>query len=125
MEFNTFRWSVTVGINSGYQLENQEDIGLDAFVSEFQCITERIQEKTGIYITGVVVPSRTVYSQKFGCPKNGEYSYTISGSCNPKFASPSPYMDALRLTVTELKKKFAQATILLEIVPAHLEYFKE
>lgn len=125
MDFDTLHWTVTMGVNSGYQLEAQQDIGIDAFAAEFQRISEEVHTSTGIYITGVVMPSRTVYSQQFGCPKKGEISYTISGSCNPAFANPEPYMDALRLVIAELKKSYGQATMLLEVVPAHLEYFRD
>lgn len=123
--FNTIHWSMTVGINSGYHLEDQKDIGIEAFAADFQEIAEQVHTETGIYITGTVVPSRTVYSQAFGCPKTGEISYTASGSCNPEFAAVAPYMNALRIVTKRLKEHYHQATILLEIMPAHLEYLKD
>lgn len=120
----TFRWVCTIGTNQGYDLRNQKRMPADEMSAVYQEAAAGVMEETGVYISAVMTKSRTIYSHEWGCPPEGEYSYIFSGSCNLEFSDPEPYRKALRKLVLCLKRELKQATVLLEIIPEELEYFK-
>lgn len=126
MEFyNTIHWTATIGTNPGYELQNQKRMDIGEFTAAFQRIAEEEQKRSGVWITAVIIPSRLAYMASVGCPIGGEYSYTLTGSCNTVFASVDDYVPALKRVLVQLKKELKQATFTLEILPAHLDYFTD
>ena len=122
--YNTIRWTCTAGVNSGYDLQQQENLPIERITAMFQEIAAQVYETTGVYISAVIVPSRIVYHSEWGCPAEGEIAYTFSGSCNREFSTVENYRNALMILTEKLKEALHQTTLLLEIVPAQLEYFK-
>jgi len=120
---NSIRWSCTVGINEGYDLTSQKSMPLDDFVKIYMDIAIEIFEETGTYISAVVTPSRTIYNSDWGCPQEGEFSYTISGFCNPEFSTEEEFRMALNAMICKLKERLNQCTALLEILPTELIYY--
>lgn len=125
MDFNTVSWKVSFGVNQGYDLDSQKDVGMAAFNAVFHRVMETIAADTGIYVTGVVTSSRTVYSQQWGCPAEGEITYTVQGSCNPEFAKVDDYLPALYAWVDAMRKELKQSTALVEVVPTMVRYFHD
>ena len=123
-DFDTIRWSCTAGVNSGYDLATQEDVPLEYITELYQNIAAQVYEQTGIYISAVITSSQTVYHSEWGCPAVGEFTYTFSGSCNPEFADPEKFKNALLIMAEKLKDALKQKTLLIEIIPAHLIYLK-
>lgn len=123
-DFNTIRWSCTVGVNAGYDLDTQANMAIEQFTEIYQKVAAQVYETTGVYISAVITPSRVVYHSEWGCPADGEFSYTISGSCNREFTTPEEYHKALFVLANRLKEALHQSTLLLEIVPARLIYLK-
>ena len=119
------KWFISLGVNSGYELENQQLKPVEEIVGRYQKIADLVNEKTGVYISAVITPSRTIYKGEWGCPVGGEYTYTLSGSCNPAFSDVEKFKEALLLLVRELRHEFDQSTLLLEIVPAEVYYDRE
>ncbi len=124
-QYDTVKWSCTVGINSGYELNDQKNMPVDEIAGIYLEIAEEIRQETGVYISAVISESRLLYSPEWGCPKEGEYSYTLSGSCNLNFSKPEPYLEALEKVMQKLKKRLKQKTLLVEIYPAKLNYYTE
>ena len=122
--YDTIRWTCTAGVNSGYDLQMQEQLPIEHITAMYQKIAAQVYETTGVYISAVIVPSRIVYHSEWGCPAEGEIGYTFSGSCNTAFSKVEDYKNALMILAEMLKEALHQTTLLLEIVPAHLEYFK-
>lgn len=123
-EFNTIRWSCTVGVNAGYDLDTQTNMAIEHLTELYQKVASQVYEMTGVYISAVIMPSRVVYHSEWGCPVNGEFSYTISGSCNREFATPEEYQEALLVLADRLKQVLHQTTLLIEVVPSRLIYLK-
>lgn len=123
--FDTIRWSVTIGTNPGYDLQDQKRMDIGDFTALFQRLAEEEQSRSGVWITAVITPSRLAYMTSVGCPLGGEYSYTVTGSCNTVFASVDDYLPALKRVLVSLKEELQQATFTLEILPAHLDYFTD
>lgn len=125
LEFNSFKWSCTLGTTGGYDLENQVPVSEDEVALRYGRLARAVYEKTGTYVSAVITKSRTVYHEDWGCPGTGEYSFTLSGNCNPAFSEPEKYLSALKELMTRLKEEWKQATLLMEIVPASVIYLRD
>ena len=121
--FNTIHWTVTVGTNPGFSLEEQKLMDYGSFVEMFQRLCEEEHTESGIWITAVITQTRLAYMHKQGCPYGGEYAYMLTGSCNTEFASVDDYIPALKRVITRLGEWLGQVTYTLEIIPAHLDYY--
>ena len=124
-ELNSFRWSCTIGTTGGFELEDQKTVSEDMFASSYSRLAQSVYEKTGIYVSAVITRSRVVYHEDWGCPKTGEYSFTLSGSCNPAFSEPAGYLAALKELAKDLREEWKQTTLLLEITPSSVIYLKD
>lgn len=122
---NSFSWSCVIGVNSGYDLVDQKPISEDEFAIRYGKVARKVHEDTGVYISAVITKSRVVYHEEWGCPKNGEYSYTLSGCCNPAFSDPEEYLAALKKLAKMIKQEWNQTTLLVEIIPSSAIYFKD
>ena len=125
MEYNTICWKCTIGVNGGYELEDQIKMPMEDITEIYLKTAEEVRAETGVYISAVISESRTLYSPEWGCPEEGEYSYTLSGSCNPAFAKQEEYLHALNMIAKLLKERLKQSTLLLEISPANLIYMTD
>ena len=119
---DSFRWSCVIGVNGGYDLENQKSVSEDEFAYRYGKLARKVYEDTGVYISAVITLSRVVYHEDWGCPKSGEYSFTLSGCCNPAFSNTQEYLSALKELAQLLKEEWDQTTLLLEIMPASVIY---
>lgn len=124
MVSNTIGWKCIVGTNKGYDLSLQKRISIDDFSALCMRLAKKIYEDTNVYISMAVSESRILYNEEWGCPQGGEYTYTISGCCNTEFSPKEEYLNALDIFVKELKKELEQSTVLLEITPVHIQYYK-
>lgn len=122
---NSFIWSCVIGVNSGYNLENQKMVSEDEFAIRYGKVARKVYEETGVYISAVITRSRILYHEEWGCPQNGEYSYTVSGCCNPAFSDPEEYLAVLKKIAQMLKQEWNQTTLLLEIIPSSAIYFRD
>ena len=121
----SFRWTMTVGTSAGYSPEVRERMPEQEVALLFQRIAAEVMEAGGAYISAVLMPSRVIYHTDWGCPPGGELTYTFSGSCNPAFSEPKAYRKALDEVARRLKTELSQATLLLEIMPAELVYYRD
>ena len=67
-----------MGVNAGYDLKKQDNMPIECITELFQGIAAQVYEETGVYVSAVVTPSRIVYHSDWGCPPEGEFSYTLS-----------------------------------------------
>lgn len=123
-ELNSFKWSCVIGTTGGFELDDQVSISEDVFASTYSRLAQEVYERTGIYVSAAITRSRVVYHEDWGCPKTGEYSFTLSGSCNPAFSEPAEYIAALKELAGRLKKEWKQTTLLMEITPASVIYMR-
>lgn len=125
MDFNSVRWSCVIGTTGGYDLNDQVPVSEDEAALRYGKVALKVFERTGIYLSAVITMSRVVYHEDWGCPRTGEYSFTLSGSCNPAFADLDDYLSALRDLAECLKEEWKQTTLLLELTPASVIYLKD
>ena len=125
IKYNSVKWTISLGVNSGYDLSAQIRIPVEEIIQRYRKVALEVENMAGLYISAVIVPSRTIYKEEWGCPAEGEYTYTLSGSCNPAFADVEKYEQALLELVKKLRIEFGQSTLLLEMVPAEVYYDRE
>lgn len=123
MDFETIHWTVTLGTNPGFNLEDQKPMDYGELVELFQKLCEKEHENSRVWITGVITQTRLAYMHWQGCPYGGEYAYMLTGSCNTVFAAVEDYIPALKRVIKELSDSLGQVTYTLEIIPAHLDYY--
>ena len=121
--FNTIKWSMMIGTNSGYQLSEQKAMPENEFADIFRAVAEDVYAETGVYISAVMNATRALYRSEWGCPDGGEFSYTLTGCCNPLYVSTDDYLNALEKVVKRMKIRLCQTALYVEIVPAHCDYY--
>lgn len=121
--FNTVKWFMMIGTNSGYDLSGQVVMPADEFSDLFRAVAEGVYAETGVYISAVAHASRALYRAEWGCPAGGEFSYTVTGCCNPLYTSVDDYLSALEQVVRRMKARLRQTALYVEVVPAHCDYY--
>ena len=122
--YPTFRWTLTLGVTPGYNLDAQTPPDLNAIGASYQRIAQAVYASSGVYVSATLAESRALYSRDWGCPEGGELTVTFSGSCNLSFAEPDAYRAALEQVARALKAEFRQETALLELTPCETVYYK-
>ena len=118
----TTNFNFTLGTCPGY-FHNNDGANIDVVSKKYIEIAERIYSTTGIFISAVVSTSKCLYHTEWGCPQNGEDTYTFQGIRNPSFCKDdSKWREAVLLIVTELKKEFKQSTVTIEFSEKDIEY---
>ena len=121
--FNAVKWSMMIGINSGYHLTEQKTMPEDEFADIFRAVAEEVYVETGVYISAVMNASRALYRSEWGCPDGGEFSYTLTGCSNPLYVSVDSYLNTLEQVAKRMKTRLRQTALYVEIVPAHCDYY--
>lgn len=87
---DSIEMSMVFGTASGYGKEiNEKVLSIDIVAKDLLSILEQVKEETGIYVSGNLSESRSLYHPDWGCPENGEKVYEYCGSANPLFI-PDP-----------------------------------
>ncbi len=121
--YDTERWAVTIGTNSGYELSAQLRMPEEEAAELYRAAAEQVYAETGVYVSAVLHPARSLYRAEWGCPPGGEFVCVFSGCRNPRFAEREPYLAALRRLTALLKERLGQSAVYLELWPARCEYF--
>lgn len=120
----TDKLTFTIGVTEGYFHNNEEYLdNTDTFVALLKNCASKIEEKYGIYISLNLMPSVTVYKEEWGCPHNGENTYTLSTIRNPVF-NPDivQWRKAAVALVKLLKSKLKQSTVTAEFSQVDMLY---
>ena len=122
----TLKFEIVTGINKGYFHTNSQSESLDLVGSIWQKVAKEEFEESNIYISAVIKPSKTVYNEEWGCPKNGEETVVLTGVANKEFVDDiEKWKDTVIKLTKELKKQLKQSTITCEFMEIELYYFKK
>lgn len=103
--FNSVKWSMMLGTTGGYDLAEQNAMPESEFADLFRAVAEEVYAETDVYISAVINASRALYRTEWGCPDGGEFSYTLTGCCNPRYVSVDDYPNALEEAVQPMKTR--------------------
>ncbi|MCS4466843.1 hypothetical protein JTS99_12575 [Clostridium botulinum] len=102
----TLRFEIVSGVNKGYFHTNSQSESLDLVGGIWQKIAKEEFEKSNIYVSAVIKPSKTVYNQEWGCPENGEETVVLTGVANEEFVDDiEKWKDTVIKLAKELKIK--------------------
>lgn len=115
----TEKFSATIGVISGYggnqMLEEAKKYSVFDMGEAWQKAAAEVMNKTGIYVSGNINSSYSVYHTDWGCPVGGEPTYTITGSRNAEFCpNAEKWVEAVTMTTALVKEHFKQSTVTLE-----------
>jgi len=113
----TLRFSATFGVVAGYghSNENLTPAAAQSIVAEaWQKAAAVVFADRGIYVSSVVVPSKTVYHTDWGCPVGGEVTAAVSGEANPEFTPDmAAWKEAVVAVAKLVKAELQQSTVSL------------
>lgn len=133
----TLEFQLNIGVVRGYGHDNAGGPASPAsqVAEDWQEIAEAMLREYGVYPAGVVLPGRTLYPEKYGCPRGGEITVTISGLANPKFLMSAKNPDgpgyvadlngwrfAVEMAAEALRKKLNQTTAYLTFRKVRFTY---
>ncbi|MDU1320986.1 MAG: hypothetical protein E6931_05680 [Clostridium botulinum] len=121
----TLRFEIVSGVNKGYFHTNSQSESLDLVGGIWQKIAKEEFEKSNIYVSAVIKPSKTVYNQEWGCPENGEETVVLTGVANEEFVDDiEKWKDTVIKLAKELKNQMKQSTLTCEFIETELHYLK-
>lgn len=126
----TDKLTFTIGITEGYFHNNEKFVyyyeyldNSNKFISLLKKCSSKIEKEYGIYISLNIIPSITLYKEEWGCPTDGENTYTISAIRNPYFNPDIPsWRKAAVALVKLLKKELKQSTVIAEFSQVDMLY---
>ena len=108
--------TAVIGINEGYFHENEES-NINTFCNTVIELQKKIFDATGVLIPIVVSESRTCYLKEFGCPENGEVTFTLETSEDPEF--PCTHKLGFEIIaeglIIDVAKYFKQSTVKITV----------
>lgn len=124
---NTISFRFVCGTAAGYGGDEllTHVVGYDDFCVAYLQAAQKVMEKTGVYVSASVVPSRVLYSPDWGCPTHGEPVYTVTGSLNPMFGEATAWKQAVLMVAQALKTAFNQSTVTVEFFRCEVDYLAE
>ncbi len=110
----TMSFNATFGVNAGYDHENENTNAASIVSAEWQNQAAKVFGSLGIYISVVVVDSKTVYNKDWGCPTGGELTATVSSEANPEFVTDLDlWKNSVLLIVKAVKAALEQSTVVV------------
>lgn len=118
----TDKFQFTIGVTKGYFHDN-ENSNVD-FISLVDKCAREVETELGLYISFNIYPTTTLYKTEWGCPENGEKTYTLSAVRNPKFNdNHSIWVKCCLSIVDKMKIELEQSTVTAEFSEIELAYF--
>lgn len=119
----TDKFQFTIGVTDGY-FHNNENINVNFIEIVDKCAREA-EKIFDIYIAFNIVPTITLYKTEWGCPDDGEMTYTLSAIRNPHFNDSSMnWQSCCKNIVSRLKTTLNQSTVTGEFSEVDIKYWK-
>lgn len=119
----TDKFQFTIGVTEGY-FHNNENVNIN-FVKIIDKCAREVEKIFGIYIAFNIIPTITLYKTEWGCPDDGEKTYTLLAIRNPQFNNNSMHWQSVCIAiVNELKNELNQSTVTCEFSKVDITYWK-
>lgn len=125
MECNSLEMRCTIGFNEGYNHKNEVKNGVKLIAKLWDKYATLQENTCEMYISSVVFPSKTIYKEEWGCPKEGEDTITIYSSSNPKYVEDIEKWKQICINIIEkIKSELKQSTVLVTFTPTEVIYLE-
>lgn len=116
---------LTFGVNEGFSKNNTEANKLE-IGEKIKELTDEVENKTGIYVSGVLIKNSALYKNEWDCPYGGEVTFTYMGDRNNNFChDDKAYREAVVMLATKIKKEFKQEEIIVSFTHSDLVYIDD
>lgn len=123
---DTKSFKIVIGVTEGYFHKNNTQKNVEEISELWKEIAKKQMNLSGLYISAVINPSKTIYNTEWGCPKGGEDTFTITGEANPEFTPDiNKWIEVVGECTRELKKQLKQSTVTIEFQDIQLAYLTE
>lgn len=117
----TDKFQFTIGVTKGYFHDN-ENSNVD-FISLVDKCAREVEAEYGLYISFNIYPTTTLYKTEWGCPENGERTYTLSAVRNPKYNdNEDTWKECCVYIVCKMKAALEQFTVTAEFSEIDMVY---
>ena len=108
-------FNATFGIYLGYvNVQSTSEAALDLISTVWQEAAQKEANRSGIFISAVLVEGRVIYASEKGCPETGEFIVQATGVQNPKFYKyESGWKDSVKQVVRDVKAALKQTRVTL------------
>ena len=118
----TISFIATLGINPGYGHSNQQVSASEIVGRVWQDEAAQVFQECGVYVSAVVIDSKTVYHTDWGCPQGGEVTALITGDCNPQYTPIEEYKEAVLKVIERCARRLEQSTTQVRFSETELAY---
>lgn len=113
---------LTFGVNEGFSKNNTkaDRVEVSEKIKEFIL---KIEEETGVYVSGVIVKNYALYKDEWECPTGGEVTFTYMGDRNNSFCKNDRlYRKCVRKLAQMIKEEYSQEEIIVSFSKSSLTY---
>ena len=111
-----------IGVNPGYNNTDNDDFDMCSFMQEF---LNKESEKYGDYIAFVIVPSKTIYKEEWGCPSGGELTYMLYATMSSRYIGGiSDWKEQCVNIIQDLKEELHQSTVTITFSECDVVYLE-
>ncbi|GAA0182521.1 hypothetical protein SH2C18_48880 [Clostridium sediminicola] len=122
----SIKFEIVTGINKGYFHNNESGNNIQRVSKLWQKIAKEEFDRSGIYVSAIILESKTVYNEDWGCPPGGEDTVVITGVANLEFVDNlSHWKDTVLNLAKKIKSKLEQKTITCEFRDVEMRYIKD
>ncbi len=114
--------SATIGVNEGFFHHNQYDTKDIPLLVQSLCQKE--YDNSGIYVSFVYNESLAIYLESFGCPKGGEYTFTLETIATPQIDDLQKWKSSVLNIINECKTLLKQVTVFIEYTDVDVDYLE-
>ena len=120
----TIQYCITFGVNEGFSKNNTEanKLAVGEKIKEF---IEKIEKKSGVYISGILYKNMAIYKNEWECPYGGEVTFSYIGNQNKAYCkSKKKYKKAVLNLAKKIKKEYGQEEVTVAFTKAELYHIE-
>lgn len=119
---NTKEFTLNFAVEAGYAHENKS-IDLVKVSEKLNEIANEVEEKTGLYISGMLSENKVIYKTDWGRPIGGENGLTYVSTANPAFVEDlQAWENACLEFAKQVKETFQQSTVTIIMKEVGITY---
>lgn len=122
MRYRMTQCMCIMGVNPGYNNTNNDNFDMCEFMQTF---LNQESKKYKSYIPFVVIPSKTIYNEEWGCPYGGETTYALYSTMSSRYIGGiSDWKEQCVNIIQDLKNELHQSTATITFSECDVVYLE-